>query len=69
MSRRTETTSRNRATQNTTQLIVYALVCAAILLLPLLVQDDFMLNRIARYLALGDRVTVVVQGKAYAVEP
>lgn len=53
MSRRTETTSSNRATQNTTQLLVYALVCAAILLLPLLVQDDFMLNRIARYLVLA----------------
>lgn len=53
MSRRTETTSRNRATQNTMQLLVYALVCGAILLLPLLVQDDFMLNRIARYLVLA----------------
>ncbi|MBL8584180.1 MAG: urea ABC transporter permease subunit UrtC [Rhizobiaceae bacterium] len=35
------------------QFMVYAAVCLAILLLPLVVQDDFMLNRIARYLVLA----------------
>lgn len=35
------------------QLILYAVVCAAILALPLFVDDDFLLNRIARYLALA----------------
>lgn len=36
-----------------TQLVLYGLVCIAILSLPLFVQDDFLLNRIARYLVLA----------------
>lgn len=39
--------------KNLIQLVIYAAVCAAILALPLFVNDDFMLNRIARYLALA----------------
>lgn len=40
-------------TQGRLQLAVYACVCLAIFLLPLFIDDDFMLNRIARYLVLG----------------
>jgi urea transport system permease protein len=36
-----------------TQVILYGAVCLAILLLPSLVQDDFLLNRFARYLVLA----------------
>jgi urea transport system permease protein len=36
-----------------TQVILYGAVCLAILLLPSLVQDDFLLNRVARYLVLA----------------
>lgn len=39
--------------QTTIQVIVYGLACLAILLLPLFIQDDFLLNRYARYLVLG----------------
>ena len=35
------------------QLAVYAVACAAILLLPSLIDNDYLLNRIARYLVLG----------------
>lgn len=35
------------------QLAVYATVCLALLLVPLAIDDDFLLNRIARYLVLG----------------
>jgi urea transport system permease protein len=38
---------------NILQLAIYAAVCIAILVLPGLVDDDFLLNRIARYLALA----------------
>lgn len=41
------------ARQTWTQVIVYALVCAFILLFPLIVSDGFLLNRYARYLVLG----------------
>jgi urea transport system permease protein len=44
----------NPASSRTTiQIAVYGAVCIAILLLPLFVQDDFLLNRIARYLVLA----------------
>lgn len=36
-----------------TQITVYALVCAFILIFPLILGDEFMLNRYARYLVLG----------------
>lgn len=36
-----------------TQVVVYGLVCLAILALPLAIDDDFLLNRIDRYLVLG----------------
>lgn len=39
--------------QTWTQVIVYALVCAFILAFPLLLGDEFLLNRYARYLILG----------------
>lgn len=39
--------------QTWTQVIVYALVCAFILIFPLLIGDEFLLNRYARYLILG----------------
>lgn len=35
------------------QLLVYALVCAAIFLLPSFIDDDFLLNKFTRYLVLG----------------
>lgn len=35
------------------QIAVYAIVCLAILVLPLFIDDDFLLNRIARYLVLA----------------
>lgn len=41
------------ARQTWTQIIVYALVCAFILIFPLLLGDEFLLNRYARYLILG----------------
>jgi urea transport system permease protein len=40
-------------TQGHLQLLVYALVCVGIFLLPSFIDDDFLLNRIARYLVLG----------------
>ncbi|MCP1200591.1 urea ABC transporter permease subunit UrtC [Notoacmeibacter sp. MSK16QG-6] len=40
-------------TKTIMQIAVYAAVCLAILLLPLYAQDDFLLNRIARYLVLA----------------
>lgn len=36
-----------------TQVIIYGVVCLAILLLPTLINDDFLLNRVARYLVLA----------------
>jgi urea transport system permease protein len=39
--------------KNLIQFAFYAAVCAAILALPLFINDDFLLNRIARYLALA----------------
>ncbi|WP_368912041.1 urea ABC transporter permease subunit UrtC [Taklimakanibacter deserti] len=36
-----------------TQVILYGVVCLAILLLPTLINDDFLLNRVARYLVLA----------------
>jgi urea transport system permease protein len=45
--------SKNRSSKTVIQLAVYGVVCLAILLLPLFVQDDFALNRIARYLVLA----------------
>ena len=45
--------SKNRSSKIVIQLAVYGVVCLAILLLPLFVQDDFALNRIARYLVLA----------------
>jgi urea transport system permease protein len=39
--------------QTILQISVYAIVCAAIFLLPLIINDDFLLNRYARYLVLG----------------
>lgn len=41
------------ARQTWTQVIVYALVCAVILIFPLILGDEFLLNRYARYLVLG----------------
>lgn len=35
------------------QVILYGAVCLAILLLPMLINDDFLLNRVARYLVLA----------------
>jgi urea transport system permease protein len=35
------------------QVILYGVVCLAILLLPMLINDDFLLNRVARYLVLA----------------
>lgn len=44
----------NRLSRRTaTQLIVYAAVCAVIFAFPLLLDNDFLLNRYARYLVLG----------------
>ena len=45
--------SNIRSSKTTIQLAVYGVVCLAILLLPLFVQDDFALNRVARYLVLA----------------
>ena len=45
--------SKNRSSKIVIQLAVYGVVCLAILLLPLFVQDDFALNRIARHLVLA----------------
>lgn len=42
-----------RNTKTLMQIAVYSVVCLAILLLPFFVQDDFLLNRIARYLVLA----------------
>jgi urea transport system permease protein len=39
--------------ETTVQVLVYGIVCLAIILLPVLVQDDFLLNRFARYLVLA----------------
>lgn len=39
--------------KNLIQLLLYAAVCLAILALPFFINDDFMLNRVARYLALA----------------
>lgn len=39
--------------RNLVQLALYALVCIAILALPAFINDDFMLNRVARYLTLA----------------
>jgi len=39
--------------KNLIQLAIYAAVCLAILLLPAFIDDDFLLNRFARYLALA----------------
>ena len=39
--------------KNVIQFVIYALVCVAILALPLVINDDFLLNRYARYLALA----------------
>lgn len=36
-----------------TQVIIYGVVCLAILLLPMIIHDDFLLNRFARYLVLA----------------
>jgi urea transport system permease protein len=36
-----------------TQVILYGAVCLAIFLLPMLINDDFLLNRVARYLVLA----------------
>jgi urea transport system permease protein len=43
----------HRSSKTTMQLLVYASFCVAILVLPLFVQDDFLMNRIARYLVLA----------------
>lgn len=45
--------SNIRSFRTMLQLAVYGAVCVAILILPLFVQDDFALNRIARYLVLA----------------
>jgi len=42
-----------RSSKTVTQIVIYVAVCLAILILPLFVQDDFLLNRIARYLVLA----------------
>lgn len=39
--------------KHTTQLLVYGIVCLAILLVPLVVDDAFLLNKYARYLIFG----------------
>lgn len=36
-----------------TQVVIYSMVCLAILLLPTFIDDDFLLNRFARYLVLA----------------
>lgn len=41
------------ARQGWLQIATYVAVCAVIFLLPLFIDDDFLLNRIARYLVLG----------------
>ena len=43
----------DRPQRTRTQLIVYAVVCALIFAVPLLLDNDFLLNRYARYLVLG----------------
>ena len=43
----------NFSRRTTIQLIVYACACAIMFALPLLVNDDFLLNRYSRYLVLG----------------
>lgn len=43
----------NYSTGTKIQLFVYACVCAAIFALPMLVENDFLLNRYSRYLVLG----------------
>ena len=40
-------------TRNSRQVVIYALFCAAVLALPLFVDDAFLLNKSARYLVLG----------------
>jgi urea transport system permease protein len=45
--------SRIRSSKTTLQLVIYGVVCLAILLLPIFIQDDFALNRFARYLVLA----------------
>ena len=40
-------------TRNSRQFVIYALFCAAVLALPLFVDDAFLLNKSARYLVLG----------------
>lgn len=47
------TTADKRSPKATIQLFAYGAVCAAILILPFFIQDDFLLNRIARYLVLA----------------
>lgn len=53
MNRNAGSMTNTRNTKTLTQIAIYSVVCLAILLLPLFVQDDFLLNRIARYLVLA----------------
>lgn len=53
MKRNTNSTMTARSSKTLVQITVYSLVCMAILILPLFVQDDFLLNRLARYLVLA----------------
>ena len=53
MNRNAGSMTNTRNTKTLTQIAIYSVVCLAILLLPLFVQDDFALNRIARYLVLA----------------
>lgn len=47
------TDKARRSRRDWLQLATYAAVCLIIFLLPLFISDDFLLNRIARYLVLG----------------
>lgn len=53
MNRNAGSMTNTRNIKTLTQIAIYSVVCLAILLLPLFVQDDFLLNRIARYLVLA----------------
>jgi len=45
--------STKRFGSNTSQLIIYALVCAAIFIIPSFVDDAYLLNKFSTYLVMG----------------
>jgi urea transport system permease protein len=53
-----------RSKKTLVQIAVYGLVCLVILALPLVINDDFLLNRIDRYLVLHGPVAVASWGYA-----